>query len=123
MCIRDRFRDARDRSRQADFRVEFVDQPVEDDDLLLEELAPVLGVPLGLDLLVGLPLLLDPGVVLQVVDRLAVRIGQLLEVCLLYTSDAADERSSVDLGGRPILKKKKNKQSSRRWRMHRRNDR
>ena len=30
--------------------------------------------------------------------------------CLLYTSDAADERSSVDLGGRRIIKKKKNKQ-------------
>ena len=29
------------------------------------------------------------------------------EVCLLYTSDAADERSSVDLGGRRIIKKKK----------------
>ena len=28
------------------------------------------------------------------------------EGCLLYTSDAADERSSVDLGGRCILKKK-----------------
>ena len=28
-------------------------------------------------------------------------------VCLLYTSDAADERSSVDLGGRRIIKKKK----------------
>ena len=27
--------------------------------------------------------------------------------CLLYTSDAADERSSVDLGGRRILNKKK----------------
>ena len=26
--------------------------------------------------------------------------------CLLYTSDAADERSSVDLGGRRIIKKK-----------------
>ena len=31
--------------------------------------------------------------------------------CLLYTSDAADERSSVDLGGRRIIKKKKNKKS------------
>ena len=30
--------------------------------------------------------------------------------CLLYTSDAADERSSVDLGGRRIIKKKKNRQ-------------
>ena len=29
--------------------------------------------------------------------------------CLLYPSDAADERSSGDLGGRRILKKKKNK--------------
>ena len=29
------------------------------------------------------------------------------EGCLLYTSDAADERSSVDLGGRRIIKKKK----------------
>ena len=28
------------------------------------------------------------------------------EICLLYTSDAADERSSVDLGGRRIIKKK-----------------
>ena len=32
----------------------------------------------------------------------AVHVG-----CLLYTSDAADERSSVDLGGRRIIKKKK----------------
>ena len=31
--------------------------------------------------------------------------------CLLYTSDAADERSSVDLGGRRIIKKKKRRQS------------
>ena len=29
--------------------------------------------------------------------------------CLLYTSDAADEEDSVDLGGRRILKKKKKK--------------
>ncbi len=28
------------------------------------------------------------------------------KACLLYTSDAADERSSVDLGGRRIIKKK-----------------
>ena len=27
-------------------------------------------------------------------------------ICLLYTSDAADERSSVDLGGRRIIQKK-----------------
>ena len=28
------------------------------------------------------------------------------EACLLYTSDAADEEDSVDLGGRRIIKKK-----------------
>src|SRR5665648_736654 len=31
------------------------------------------------------------------------------ETCLLYTSDAADEEDSVDLGGRRIIKKKKKK--------------
>ena len=31
-----------------------------------------------------------------------------IRTCLLYTSDAADERSSVDLGGRRIIKKKNN---------------
>ena len=36
-----------------------------------------------------------------------VRSGERVSVCLLYTSDAADERSSVDLGGRRIIKKKK----------------
>ena len=36
--------------------------------------------------------------------------------CLLYTSDAADERSSVDLGGRRIIKKKK-EQTRRRMRV------
>src|SRR5664280_3601617 len=30
------------------------------------------------------------------------------EPCLLYTSDAADEEDSVDLGGRRIIKKKTN---------------
>src|SRR5665648_1284313 len=29
------------------------------------------------------------------------------DTCLLYTSDAADEEDSVDLGGRRIIKKKK----------------
>ena len=32
----------------------------------------------------------------------------LFEACLLYTSDAADERSSVDLGGRRIIQKTNN---------------
>ena len=38
------------------------------------------------------------------------------EPCLLYTSDAADERSSVDLGGRRIIKKKKKQQRSKGYR-------
>ena len=33
--------------------------------------------------------------------------------CLLYTSDAADERSSVDLGGRRIIKKKNKRERER----------
>src|SRR5664280_3612841 len=33
--------------------------------------------------------------------------GECPEPCLLYTSDAADEEDSVDLGGRRIIKKKK----------------
>src|SRR5678816_1181826 len=36
-------------------------------------------------------------------------LKMLYKYCLLYTSDAADERSSVDLGGRRIIKKKKNR--------------
>src|SRR5674536_394853 len=32
--------------------------------------------------------------------------------CLLYTSDAADEEDSVDLGGRRIIKKKKKKKKN-----------
>ena len=35
------------------------------------------------------------------------RWNDVARTCLLYTSDAADERSSVDLGGRRIIKKKK----------------
>ncbi|CZS11763.1 hypothetical protein CDFC105_93889 [Clostridioides difficile] len=34
-------------------------------------------------------------------------IFTLFIACLLYTSDAADEEDSVDLGGRRIIKKKK----------------
>ena len=36
-------------------------------------------------------------------------------ICLLYTSDAADERSSVDLGGRRIIKKKKRENIGGTW--------
>eukprot|EP00658_Telonema_sp_P-2_P085324 TRINITY_DN9705_c0_g1_i5.p1 TRINITY_DN9705_c0_g1~~TRINITY_DN9705_c0_g1_i5.p1 ORF type:complete len:448 (+),score=83.14 TRINITY_DN9705_c0_g1_i5:195-1538(+) len=40
--------------------------------------------------------------------------GGRYNTCLLYTSDAADEEDSVDLGGRRIIKKKKKKRMSRR---------
>ena len=47
--------------------------------------------------------------------RLFIRIGARLVIvisqnncCLLYTSDAADDLLCVDLGGRRIIKKKKN---------------
>ena len=36
----------------------------------------------------------------------------LIGPCLLYTSDAADERSSVDLGGRRIIKKKNTRKTT-----------
>ena len=39
-------------------------------------------------------------------DPATVQVTSYLRACLLYTSDAADERSSVDLGGRRIIKKK-----------------
>eukprot|EP00656_Telonema_subtile_P008097 TRINITY_DN13798_c0_g1_i2.p1 TRINITY_DN13798_c0_g1~~TRINITY_DN13798_c0_g1_i2.p1 ORF type:complete len:100 (+),score=0.74 TRINITY_DN13798_c0_g1_i2:113-412(+) len=35
-----------------------------------------------------------------------------VDTCLLYTSDAADEEDSVDLGGRRIIKKKKTAEST-----------
>ena len=43
--------------------------------------------------------------------------------CLLYTSDAADERSSVDLGGRRIIKKKTNTYERTARRQHREHNR
>src|SRR5665213_840844 len=46
---------------------------------------------------------LAPGEILQ--------RGALLGICLLYTSDAADDLLCVDLGGRRIIKKKNNKKT------------
>eukprot|EP00656_Telonema_subtile_P054094 TRINITY_DN7985_c0_g1_i2.p2 TRINITY_DN7985_c0_g1~~TRINITY_DN7985_c0_g1_i2.p2 ORF type:complete len:104 (-),score=17.08 TRINITY_DN7985_c0_g1_i2:10-321(-) len=80
-------------------------------DLLLSLLAD----PAGLDDAGGLEA--------TVTEELGVSVGEEVDdgdgtpysaliPCLLYTSDAADEEDSVDLGGRRILKKKK----KRRWR-------
>ena len=44
----------------------------------------------------------------EILKSLEGQYGGEVTSCLLYTSDAADERSSVDLGGRRIIKKKKN---------------
>eukprot|EP00658_Telonema_sp_P-2_P078219 TRINITY_DN7272_c0_g1_i1.p1 TRINITY_DN7272_c0_g1~~TRINITY_DN7272_c0_g1_i1.p1 ORF type:complete len:122 (+),score=27.53 TRINITY_DN7272_c0_g1_i1:176-541(+) len=40
-------------------------------------------------------------------DEVPLGAVTMLVICLLYTSDAADEEDSVDLGGRRIIKKKK----------------
>ena len=60
---------------------------------------------------------LDPSVFRAVVvyhtesggDLASTWVTKLCSACLLYTSDAADERSSVDLGGRRIINKKTQK--------------
>src|SRR5678815_5006006 len=49
----------------------------------------------------------DPSTDLAVLKIDGTGFPYLVYGCLLYTSDAADERSSVDLGGRRIIKKKK----------------
>ena len=50
----------------------------------------------------------EPKGALQRREFLVVRhLKNRYSACLLYTSDAADERSSVDLGGRRIINKKK----------------
>ena len=46
----------------------------------------------------------DPGIDLII---LGMGANDMLRGCLLYTSDAADEEDSVDLGGRRIIKKNK----------------
>src|SRR5664280_3277036 len=49
-------------------------------------------------------------VVVVALDRLGRSLSGVIRHrrdCLLYTSDAADEEDSVDLGGRRIIKKKK----------------
>ena len=47
------------------------------------------------------------GIPTTLVSRFARKQVTVSLSCLLYTSDAADERSSVDLGGRRIIQKKK----------------
>ena len=60
--------------------------------------------------LLGEPPEQDSAMDVRLLDTFACSV---VRTCLLYTSDAADERSSVDLGGRRIIKKKKTKNTDR----------
>eukprot|EP00658_Telonema_sp_P-2_P081632 TRINITY_DN8428_c0_g1_i1.p1 TRINITY_DN8428_c0_g1~~TRINITY_DN8428_c0_g1_i1.p1 ORF type:complete len:421 (+),score=80.09 TRINITY_DN8428_c0_g1_i1:150-1265(+) len=51
----------------------------------------------------------SPSSALLLSNHLSSQLLSHFSTCLLYTSDAADEEDSVDLGGRRILKKKKKK--------------
>ena len=82
MCIRDSSRDL----------VEELAEVYEKGDGLVPLCGSLISVPSGIPIIAHLE------------DYLAMCIA-----CLLYTSDAADERSSVDLGGRRIIKKKTTK--------------
>ena len=48
---------------------------------------------------------------LEQIRHIKLKLKRLQQICLLYTSDAADEEDSVDLGGRRIIKKKKKKKT------------
>ena len=59
--------------------VEVVDQLIKVNDLVFEQGTPILQVPLLGQFLGALTLLLDPRIVLEVVDGLPLREGQLLD--------------------------------------------
>ena len=61
------------------------------------------------------------GALAQKYPRLGIE-DSLMGGCLLYTSDAADERSSVDLGGRRIITKKKRRKNKDRLRAKKTNN-
>ena len=60
---------------------------------------------IGLSILSGAHMALAPKIMQEIQQ------SGMDDICLLYTSDAADERSSVDLGGRRIIKKKNSNRS------------
>ena len=47
----------------------------------------------------------------ELLKTTATKVTLITRPCLLYTSDAADEEDSVDLSGRRIIKKKKQKKT------------
>src|SRR3990172_13156100 len=84
---------------ETDSGVEFLDQGVDRFDLTLDA-GPVSRVlPLGQDFLVGFPLLLDPRVVLQVVDAPPVGVPQIERVVGVLAQQIAGEvGGGVELG-------------------------
>eukprot|EP00658_Telonema_sp_P-2_P041022 TRINITY_DN29339_c0_g1_i1.p1 TRINITY_DN29339_c0_g1~~TRINITY_DN29339_c0_g1_i1.p1 ORF type:complete len:100 (-),score=29.87 TRINITY_DN29339_c0_g1_i1:26-325(-) len=72
--------------------------------LLRGLLTPTLGRWFGSTLLISYPTRAGCG---EEGGEVLVHLVGCFLVCLLYTSDAADEEDSVDLGGRRIIKKKK----------------
>ena len=80
--------------------------------LCLEQLAPCMRPALRVDQPGFLGVVFVGGVAIGEQDAALDRAQAegLLDICLLYTSDAADERSSVDLGGCRIIKKKKTRE-------------
>ena len=48
----------------------------------------------------------DEAMLCAIIDAIRKEEADAHITCLLYTSDAADEEDSVDLGGRRIIKKK-----------------
>src|SRR5674536_367281 len=56
----------------------------------------------------------DHSTIMRWVHQYSPEIEKKIRSCLLYTSDAADEEDSVDLGGRRIIKKKKKKKKKNR---------
>ena len=56
----------------------------------------------------------DPDTMYHLEDLSRFLLFMLTLICLLYTSDAADEEDSVDLGGRRIIKKKNKRKIVRR---------
>eukprot|EP00828_Plagiopyla_frontata_P020682 TRINITY_DN2650_c0_g1_i3.p2 TRINITY_DN2650_c0_g1~~TRINITY_DN2650_c0_g1_i3.p2 ORF type:complete len:228 (-),score=40.43 TRINITY_DN2650_c0_g1_i3:63-746(-) len=56
----------------------------------------------------------DQNMLFQEIEEAEIKFLEQANSCLLYTSDAADEEDSVDLGGRRIIKKKNKLKISRR---------
>src|SRR5665648_1257452 len=75
--------------------------------LVIDKKSPILTLSMALMLVVA-ALSADGKMIKRALNRVDYHLRRNYS-CLLYTSDAADEEDSVDLGGRRIIKKKKKK--------------